>query len=109
MDKEQLLECTESSENGVYLDIRVSPGSSTTKINGVNPWRNQFEFSVKEKAVQGEANKALLALFTKSLDIQKKNVSIVRGKTTKSKRIFFEGVDRTELIDKIKRIYGELE
>ncbi len=107
MNSKELQDCIEAGEKGVYLDLNVSPGSSRTKITGINKWRNQLELSIKEKAVRGEANKALLKLFAELLNISKKSVKLVRGKTTKSKRMYFEGVDKTELADRIKNIYEE--
>ncbi|MFW5945516.1 MAG: DUF167 domain-containing protein [Candidatus Natronoplasma sp.] len=105
MEKKELLECIEVSDEGVYLDLDISPDSPSTEITGVNPWRDQLEVSVKEKAVHGEANKALIKFFAESLDLSDKKVRIVRGKTTRSKRMYFHGVDRTKLIDVIERIY----
>ncbi|MBS3782334.1 MAG: YggU family protein [Candidatus Thermoplasmatota archaeon] len=104
MEREKLSECIEMSDEGIYLDIKVSPDSSSTEICGVNPWRNQVKISVKETAVHGEANKALVRLFADLLEISKKRINIVRGKTTKNKRMYFGGVDKTELIDKIERM-----
>jgi len=105
MDKEELAECIELGDKGLYLDIRVSSGSSRTKITGVNRWRDQLEVSIKERAEQGEANKAIINLFAELLNISNKKIKIVRGKTTKSKRLHFDGVDKTKLIGEIEKIY----
>jgi len=105
MDKEELLKCIESGDKGLYLDLRVSPGSSSTEITGVNRWRNQLEVSIKERAEEGEANKALVKLFKELLNISNREIKIVGGKTTKSKRMYFEGVDKTKLIDEIRKIF----
>jgi len=104
MDKEELLECIELVDEGLYLDLAVSPNSPSTELRGVNRWRNQLEVSIKERAEEGEANKALVKLFADLLNISNKDIRIVRGKTTKSKRMYFEGVDKTKLIDEIEKI-----
>ncbi len=105
MEKKEFLKCIELSDEGVYLDLGISPDSSSTEITGVNPWRDQLEVSVKEEAVRGEANKALIKFFAESLDLSKKKIRIVRGKTTKSKRMYFHCVDKNKLIDIIERVY----
>jgi len=105
MERKEVLESIESNDEGIYLDIKVSPNSSSTKITGVNPWRNQLELLVKERAVRGEANRALVKFFADLVDISEKKVKIVRGKTTKSKRMYLEGVDKTRIIDEIERRY----
>ncbi len=96
----------ESNENEVYLDIRVSPDSSETKITRVDPWRNQLKISIKEEAKRGEANKALVKFFAGILNISRKKINITRGKSSKSKRMHFKGVDGNLLADKIGKIVG---
>ncbi|MEF8832312.1 MAG: DUF167 domain-containing protein [Candidatus Thermoplasmatota archaeon] len=103
MEKKEVLECIEGSDDGVYLDLSVSPDSSSSEITGVNPWRNQLEVSIKERAHRGEANRALVELFAEILNISNKRIKIVQGKTTKGKRIYFNGIDKTKLIDGINR------
>ncbi len=103
MGRKEVVESIEVGDQGVYLDVSVSPDSSSSEITGVNPWRNQLEVSIKERAQNGEANQALIELFAETLNLSKKKIKIVRGKTTKSKRIYFNSVDKTKLIDGIKQ------
>lgn len=82
--------CLTEGKGGTYMDIEVSPGSSETSLTGYNQWRDTLELSVKERAQGGEANTALISFLSKILKVNKKSITIVKGKTSRRKRIFIE-------------------
>ena len=104
MGKKEILNCIISSDDGCYLDISVSPNSSKSEISGVNIWRDNVEVSVKERAQDGEANKAIIALLSERLNIPTNKIEIVKGRTSKQKRIFFRAVDSEEIKNKLEKM-----
>lgn len=103
MGKDDLSDCIEGSKEGIYLDVSVSPDSQKTEITGMNPWRDQLEVSVMERARDGRANKALVDFFSELFEISTKDVKIVKGKTTKNKRLYFLSLGKDRLLEKIER------
>ncbi len=107
MKEGTLIDCSESGNEGTYLDVRVSPKSSKKGITGIDKWRNQVELSVMERAKDGMANKEVKEYFSKLLNISSRDVNIVKGKTSKSKRLFFSDVERERLLNTIKKELGD--
>lgn len=82
-----------ASEGGTLLTIEVSAGSRVEKFpTGYNPWRQAVGIHVKAQAVEGRANKAIIALIAKNLDIPKSSIHLVSGQTSSIKRVFIEGL-----------------
>ena len=106
MSGKDLLDCLISSKDGCYLDISVSPDSSQSKIGEVNIWRNNLEVHVRERAQDGEANRAVVELLSERLNIPTNKIEIVKGKTSKQKRVFFMSIDIDEIKDKIGKMIG---
>jgi uncharacterized protein (TIGR00251 family) len=77
---------------GVYLDVRVSPGSGRSGIRGYDQWRKCLLVDIKAEPRQGKANAELLSLFSEVLDLPSSRMSISSGQTTSNKRIFVEGI-----------------
>ena len=67
--------------------IRVKPGASRTLVAGRRPSPNGDELvvSVSARAVDGQANAAVVAALSKALRIPKRDIVIVLGATARSK------------------------
>lgn len=104
MSKKDISSCLIKSEDGCYLDISVSPNSSDNRVGDVNIWRDNLEISVKEKAKEGKANQAVIDLLSERLNIPTNKIEIVKGRTSKQKRIFFRSVDLPEIKDKLEKM-----
>lgn len=104
MSGKDISECLIESEDGCYLDISVSPNSSKAKIDGVNIWRNNLEISVKERAQEGRANQGVIDLLSERLNIPTDTIEIVKGKTSKQKRVFFRSIDLSEVKNKLENM-----
>ncbi|MFP4142554.1 MAG: DUF167 family protein [Thermoplasmata archaeon] len=104
MKDENLLECIQNGNGGVYLDVAISPNASRTKMTGVNQWRDNLEIFVEAEPSKGEANKTLINHFSRELEIHKDKIGITRGNTSKKKRIFFKGINKEDLKERIKTV-----
>lgn len=108
MGQEDISHCIKSSDDGLYLDVRVSPGSEKNEITGINSWRDQLEVSVEEEAREGKANRALTDFFSDLFDMTRKDVKIVKGRTAKNKRLYFVNLDKSRLMEEIRgRVEGK--
>ncbi len=101
MKDDELSDCIEISAGGIYVDMRVSPGSRRTTITGINPWRNQLEISVVERAEDGKANRALKDYFSETFDIPSSGVRIAKGRTDKNKRLYLSGLSEGEFMKRV--------
>ena len=86
------------SDDGVYLDIEVTPGSSSQGIRGYDEWRKRVKVAVRAEARDGKANSAVITLFCELFQVTNGRVSIISGHTSGQKRIFIEGIDQNTVI-----------
>ncbi len=67
------------------IRVKVSPGSSRNKVEKKK--EDFFSVLVREKAEGGEANKAMLKLLSKEMNIPEKSLHIIKGSRSSSKII----------------------
>lgn len=90
-----------SAEGGTILTIEVSAGSRIERFPaGYNPWRQAIGIQVKAPAIEGKANKAIISLIAKTLDISKTSVEIISGQTASVKRIRIDSMSE-EILQRI--------
>ena len=78
--------------NTCRLTIKAVPGSRIDSVDGV--LGSVIKIRLKAPAVDGKANKALLHLLSRRLDLHSRHIRLVTGQTTRLKII--EIVGRTE-------------
>ncbi len=87
----------------LVLHIRLTPKAARTKIQG---WqtdadgRRVLKASVTAVPEKGKANKGLIALLAKELNIAKSDIHIVRGETDRNKVLKLHRVSQ-DAIDKL--------
>ena len=81
--------------SGVVLDVRVIPRAAKSQIAG----RRDDALLVRLNAppVDGAANTALIALFAEALGIPRRNIEIVAGHRSRTKRVRITGVTSADL------------
>lgn len=85
----------EETEEGVEIDVLVVPRASRTRIVGAHEGRLKIQLNAPP--VEGEANKALIALLAKTFGLKKKDVTIQSGQTGRRKRIRLTGATVAEV------------
>ncbi len=66
--------------------IRLSPGAKRSGVEGL--WNGtHWKIAVKERAVDGRANQALIDFLSDELHIPKKMIQITAGHTNRLKRV----------------------
>jgi uncharacterized protein (TIGR00251 family) len=88
-------------DDGVMINIDVSPNSNTTALTGFNVWRRSFVVKVRSPPRDGKANVELVKYFE---GIFKAEVKIVRGEWSNQKVVLIRGIDVNDAIDKIRDV-----
>lgn len=77
--------------SAALLDIRVIPRSPRTCVDGRRG--DAILIRLKAPPVDGAANAALIAFLSDALDIPRRNITIVRGETSRDKRVQVVGLE----------------
>ena len=87
---------------GTVIVIEVSPGAKSALFPaGYNEWRKAIGCRVTAPAVDGKANKAVIALISATLGVPASAVSIVSGLTSSQKRVRIASVTRAQLVGQL--------
>ena len=84
------------------MDISVVPRASRTRL--VGEWNGRLKIQLNAPPVDGEANKALVALLSKTFRLRKGAVMIVAGETNRKKRVRLAGLE----LDQAKETMSQL-
>jgi uncharacterized protein (TIGR00251 family) len=88
--------------HGTVIAIEVSPGAKSALFPaGYNEWRKAIGCRVTAPAVDGKANKAVIALISATIGVPASAVSIVSGLTSSQKRVRIAGVIRAQLVGQL--------
>lgn len=74
----------------VMLVLSVQPGARRTEI--VGEFNNTLKLRLAAAPVEGKANEALCAFLAKRLGLRLRDVEMVSGATSRSKRVLLHGV-----------------
>ena len=73
------------AENGWHLLVHVQPGAKRSECAGLR--ENRLRIRLAAPAVEGKANKALVAFVAKALGLRAARVILVSGDTGRQKRL----------------------
>lgn len=78
----------------VEMKIRVQPRASRTEVAGVHG--DAVKIRVAAPPVEGEANDELVRFLAKVLGVSGSDVELVRGRTSRTKRVRIHGIGARE-------------
>jgi len=84
----------------VIFEIEAQPNSSKSKVTGYNNWRNRLQISTKAQAIKGAANKEIIKIISERFNLQKNQVQIISGQTSRLKQIKLLDIE-IEAINKV--------
>jgi uncharacterized protein (TIGR00251 family) len=87
----------------MLLEIKVKPGSSKDKILQFKE-PNFLEISLKAQPEKNKANESLCEFLGNIFKIPKREIKILKGKTSKNKIVKIEGITEEKAIKIIKEI-----
>lgn len=84
-----------SASDEVILEIQVTPGASRSEIKpGAG---GTYRAAVAAEPHKGRANRELLKLLAKKLDVRKSQISIIGGVHSRKKRLRITGISALKL------------
>lgn len=95
-----------TNEGDILLRVRVQPRASRDAIRVGSD--QQLGISLTAPAVEGSANRALVAFISKWLGVAKSRVSIEYGEKSRAKTIRIRGIDDNEFASFIRNLDREL-
>lgn len=81
------------------LDVRVTPRAGRTGFAGMR--EDVLLVRLAAAPVDGAANDELISLIAKTLRIPKRDITIVSGERSRTKRIRIAGLDRQQVLAKL--------
>lgn len=87
------------TKNGVSVTVRVTPRAGKTAIAGVRD--DVLLVKLASAPVDGAANDALVALLADTFDLPKRNVQIMSGDRSRTKRVELAGGSATRMADRL--------
>jgi len=88
--------------HGTILPVRAQPGARKNEIRGEQD--GMLKVSVTQPPEKGKANKALIALLSKSLSLRKSQIELLAGETSPQKQLLVRDVTPADLNHRIERI-----
>lgn len=85
----------EPHADGVILPVRAQAGSRVNAIRGEQD--GALKVSVTQVPEKGKANKAIIELLAKALDVRKSQIELVSGATASQKRFLVREIPLAEL------------
>jgi len=86
----------------VKLSVKVVPCASRDEISG---WPgDELKVRVSAPPEKGKANKAVERVLANALGLSSKDVSVVAGKTNPGKTVELNGIDETELHQRLSKL-----
>jgi len=94
----------DSSERTIFLKIRVKTNSKVQKISYNQFTDSWISINLKSKPVKNKANKELIKLLSKKLNITTSQIQIIAGPKIANKTIqirFNEDISKSKIIEKL--------
>ena len=85
----------EPHAEGVVLPVRAQPGARRNEIRGEQD--GALKVCVTQVPEKGKANKAIVALLSKSLGLRKSQIELIAGETARQKRFLVRDIETDEL------------
>lgn len=86
-------------KNGLHLEVKVQPKASRNQILG--EWEGALKVKLTAPPVEGEANQALLVFLAAELRIPRRNITIVKGESSRQKLLNIEGLSKEDLLERL--------
>jgi len=100
----RMIELRDHSD-GTELPVKAQPGAGQNAIRGEQS--GFLKVSVTQVAEKGKANKSLIDVLAKGLDLKRSQIELIAGETQSQKRFLIRGVSREELSARIAAVITE--
>ena len=91
------------TKDGVIVSVYVRPSAKQDKINT----KDGIEIYTREPPIGNKANVAVIKMLSSALGISRREISIVRGATSRVKEIYIRGISPDKLNSLLQSSNGE--
>ena len=81
------MDCLQIKNNDVWLSVHVQPGAKKTQLAGI--YGDAVKIRLSAPPVDGKANEALCLFLARAFACAPREVSVIRGQTSRQKIICF--------------------
>lgn len=92
--------CLQETRDGVVITLHIQPGAKRTELVGLHG--DALKIRLAAPPVDGKANAALLAFLAEVFKVSKREVELISGDTSRSKRVRVNGVAPATAITQLK-------
>jgi len=85
---------------GVILPVRAQPGASKNGLRGEQ--NGMLKVSVTQIAERGKANKAIMEVLAKALDLRRSQIELMSGELQPQKKFLVRGISASDLAERIR-------
>ncbi len=89
----------EQRADGVILPVKASPGARENAFRGVHD--GQLKVSVTAAPEKGKANKAIIEMLARTLELKRSQIEIVAGETSCEKKFLIRDCNADDLVTKL--------
>jgi len=90
--------------NEATLSVHVTPGARRNSVTALK--EGIWYIKIAAPPVEGKANLELVAYLSKTLDLRKSNLSVLKGQTSRNKLVSVMGMSRAEVTQKLTAQMG---
>jgi len=91
--------------DGIILPVKAAAGSRENAVRG--EMDGALKVAVTQKAEKGKANKAIIALLARCLELRKSQIELIAGATNANKKFLLRDVSPREITEKLALFSGE--
>ncbi|MFW6061695.1 MAG: DUF167 domain-containing protein [Planctomycetota bacterium] len=91
-----------SEQGAAILPVKAVPGASRDKIAGV--LGDALKVTVSAAPEKGKANKALVKFLAKTLDVDRRAITLIAGETSPNKQFRIDGLSVAALRSRLERL-----
>ena len=90
----------QETDDGVVFKARVQPRGSRNEIAGLQG--DALKIKLTAPPVEGAANKMCIQFLAKCLNVRKSDVEIIRGQSSRTKKVLVKSVTRKKVESLVK-------
>jgi uncharacterized protein (TIGR00251 family) len=88
------------------FSVKVIPGARRTEITGIMA-DGSIKIKLNAKPIEGKANVELFEFLSDKLQVQKSNISILKGQRSRQKVIRVSGINQNDLQVILEKMIGD--
>ena len=77
-------------EDGIVVSVKVQPNASNDRVVGEHA--DQLKIAVTVAPEKGKANKAVIKVLSRFLDVKSSDIEILSGETSRDKKVFIRNM-----------------